>query len=72
MENKYEAMKQQAIADCQAGRYEQAESALKSLLGILEMHGVAVRSTSTMFWYLVARNRGDEKRAMEEFSRTGG
>jgi hypothetical protein len=61
-------MKQQAIADCKAGRFDEAEQSLSHLLGVLRQYGAPVEDSPVMYWYLVARYKGDEKKAMAEFT----
>lgn len=67
MDNRYEAIKDQAIANCKSGRYVEAEEALEKLLEVLKSFGSPLANSPTMYWYLVARHRGDEKKAMDEF-----
>lgn len=67
MENRYELLKQQAIENCKAGRYDEAEEALSSLIEILKQQGAPLENSQTMYWYLLARYKGDEKKAMDEF-----
>lgn len=67
MENKYEVMQEQAIAACEAARYAEALVIFKELLEVLKRFGAPLASSPTMYWYLVALHRGDEKAALEEF-----
>ena len=67
MDNKYEAMQQQAIADCKDGRFTEAEQSLSHLLDVLRRYGAPVEDSPVMYWYLVARYKGDEGRAKTEF-----
>jgi hypothetical protein len=67
MENRYELLKQRAIEDCKAGRFLEAEEALSILIDILKQQGAPLASSPTMYWYLIARCKGDEKKAMDEF-----
>jgi hypothetical protein len=67
MENLYELLKQKAIEDCKAGRFIEAGEKLSSLIDVLKQQGAPLASSPTMYWYLVARHKGDEKKAMDEF-----
>lgn len=67
MENQYEAMKQQAIEDCKAGRFVEAEQSLSHLIRVLRQHGAPLATSPTMYWYLVAQHKGDERKAVDEF-----
>lgn len=55
-----------AKAYCKAARFEEAERDLRELLDVLEK-GRRVNNSKVMYWYLVARYKGDEKKAMSEF-----
>jgi hypothetical protein len=63
----YDDRQSRAVADCKAGRFVEAERELEELLNVLKGGGIAVESTRTMYWYLVAKYKGDEKKAMDEF-----
>jgi hypothetical protein len=67
LNNRYEVEQQQAISDCKAGRYIEAERALERILNMMKNLGAPVNSTQTMYWYLVAKHKGDEKKATREF-----
>ena len=65
--NPYEVRQVRAMAYCKAGRFFEAEQELKQLLDVLDSHGVPIASSKAMYWYLVARHQGDEKKAMDEW-----
>ncbi|MCB1243146.1 MAG: hypothetical protein AB7I98_03030 [Verrucomicrobiales bacterium] len=65
--NPYDAKKQDAIRACKEGRFEDALEPLEELLSLLSSHGAPTASSDTMYWFLVARHKGDEKKAMDEF-----
>jgi tetratricopeptide (TPR) repeat protein len=65
--NPYEVRKVRAMAYCNAGRFSEAEEELKQLLDVLISYGGSTSSSSVRYWYLVARYKGDKKRAMDEF-----
>jgi len=65
--NSYEVRKIRAMAYCKVGRFPEAEQELKQLLDILRHHGAPVANSQVMYWYLVARCKGDEKKAMDKF-----
>ena len=65
--NPYEVRKVRAMAYCKVGRFAEAEMELKRLLAVLRSHGASVASSQVMYWYLVARYKGDEKKAMDEW-----
>lgn len=65
--NPYEVRKALAMAYCKVGRFAEAEQELKRLLAVLSSHGGSVASSQVMYWYLVARYKGDEKKAMDEW-----
>lgn len=67
MENRYEQQKLRAIADCKAGRHVEAETQLAALLDVLKQFGGDIENSQVRYWYLVARNRGDTTKAMDEF-----
>jgi len=67
MDNRYEGELNKAISDCKAGRYSEAERALEQLLNMMKQLGAPVNNSTTMFWYLVARHKGDENGARREF-----
>lgn len=67
MDNHYDSLRRQAILDCENGHYERAEGALQELLELLKSYGAPTASSQTMYWYLVARHKGDKDRAMQEF-----
>ncbi|OHB73705.1 MAG: hypothetical protein A2V70_13950 [Planctomycetes bacterium RBG_13_63_9] len=57
---------------CKVGRFEEAERESHALIEVLQRFpgGTTVANNSnTMFWHLVARHRGDTKRAMSEFAK---
>lgn len=56
-----------AMACCKVGLYEQAERDLGELLDMLRRFRPDVSGSRVMYWYLVARYRGDEKKAMDEW-----
>ena len=65
--NPYIVRKARAIVYCKAGQFSKAEQELKQLLEVLSRYGPVSATSSTRYWYLVARNKGDEKKAMDEF-----
>ena len=65
--NPYEVRKARPIAYCKVGRFDEAEYDLKRLLDVLKSHGGSGSSSQVMYWYLVARHKGDEKKAMDEW-----
>ena len=67
--NPYIVRKARAIICCKAGQilFCKAEQELKQLLEVLNRYGPVSATSSTRYWYLVARNKGDEKKAMDEF-----
>lgn len=67
MENRYELLKQQAIEHCKVDRFIEAGHKLLELIEVLKEQGAPLTSSPTMYWYLVARHKGDEKKAMDEF-----
>jgi len=67
MVNPYMVRKVRAIACCEAGRFAEAEQELNELLGVLMSGGSSASSSSVRYWYLVARYKGDKKKAMDEF-----
>lgn len=66
--NPYEVRKVRAMAYCKVGRFSEAEQELKQLLDVLMSYGgTSASSSSVGYWYLVARYKGDEKKAMDKF-----
>lgn len=65
--NPYDVRKSRAMAYCKVGRFGEAEEELTQLLDVLKSHGAPVTSSQVMYWYLVARYRGDESKAVNEF-----
>lgn len=57
----------QLLPGCKAGRFDEAEKSLSHLLDILRRHGSTVEDSPVMYWYLVARYKGDERKAKDEF-----
>lgn len=66
--NPHDVKKQEAIRACKEGRYEDALEPLEELLQLLASHGAPTESSDTMYWFLVARHKGDTKKAMDEFT----
>jgi predicted Zn-dependent protease len=57
---------------CKVGRFQEAERECKELLQVLRRFPggeTVAKGCDTMFWYLVARHKGDTKKAMAEFGR---
>ncbi len=67
MANPYEQLTNEAMADCAAGRYAEAENKLNQVLAVEKQCGVAPGGSKAMYWLLVARYKGDEKQAMREW-----
>jgi tetratricopeptide (TPR) repeat protein len=65
--NTYEVRKSRAMAYCKASRFGEAEKELTQLLNVLKSQGASVTNSQVMYWYLVARYQGDERKAMDEF-----
>jgi len=65
--NQYDLKLIRVQAYCKADRFSEAKQEAKQLLDILKMGGAPVSSSRVMYWYLLAYNKGDEKKAMEEF-----
>lgn len=52
---------------CEAGHFAQAEALAEELLGVLRQGGAPVNSSRAMYWYLLAKHKGDKRRAMDDF-----
>jgi tetratricopeptide (TPR) repeat protein len=65
--NTYMVQEHRAMAYCKVGRFEEAERELSLLADMIEAKGGRLASSKVMFWLLVARHKGDEKKAMSEF-----
>lgn len=65
--NPYEVRQARAMAYCKVGRFAEAEQELNQLLHVLTSRGAGGPSSPVRYWHLVARYKGDEKKAMDEF-----
>lgn len=65
--NPHDIRKVRAMAYCKAGQFMEAEEELKQLFDVLKSHGASVTNSPVIYWYQVARYRGDEKKALDEF-----
>jgi len=65
--NPWDVKTERAITLCKAGRYDEAEVACQEILTMLKDGGVPLGSSKAMYWFLVAKNKGDEKGAMDEY-----
>ena len=65
--NQYDLRLVRLQAYCKAARFSEAEQEAKQLLDVLKMGGAPVASSRVIYWYLLARYGGDEKKAMDEF-----
>jgi tetratricopeptide (TPR) repeat protein len=67
--NPYMVKEDRARAYCKVGRFEDAERDLSALLDMIERRTGRSSSSGMMFWLLVARYKGDEKKAMSDYIR---
>jgi len=67
--NRYMVRLERAKAYCKVGRFEEAERELEDLMNVLRQFGEPSSTSTTRYWYLVARYKGDEKKAMDEVLR---
>ena len=65
--NQFEVRKARAMAYCKVGRFDEAEQEFKRLLVILKSQSGSGAGSQVMYWLLVARHKGDEKKAMDEW-----
>lgn len=65
--NRYEIRQSRAMAYCKLGRFSEAEQELKQILDVLGRNNPQGSKGQAMYWYLVARYKGDEEKAMKEF-----
>jgi len=69
MANPYEELTNEAIADCDAGRYAEAETKLTKVLAVEKEYGVPPGGSKAMYWLLIAKYKGDKTKAMSEWSK---
>jgi hypothetical protein len=65
--NPYFIRENRAKAMCKVGRFDEAELELMRLVSHLQSRGVPTANSASTYWLLVARLKGDETRAMNEF-----
>ena len=67
MANSYGELTDQAMADCEAGRFAEAETKLMEVLKVEKSMGMPLGSSKAAYWWLVAKHKGDKQKAMAEW-----
>lgn len=68
--NRYGLLQERGIAFCENGNFKEAERDLEEVLQLLRRDdciGDTSKDSQAMYWLLVARYKGDKKKAMDEF-----
>jgi hypothetical protein len=63
----YVDLLKEAVDDCKAGRFFAAEQKLTPVLDFEKKLGLPPSVSNTVYWWLMARHRGDDARAMAEW-----
>ncbi|HUV02293.1 MAG TPA: tetratricopeptide repeat protein [Desulfobacteria bacterium] len=68
--DRYAVLQERGMAFCENGNFNEAERDLEEVLQVLgsdDYGGDISKDSQAMYWLMVARHKGDKKKAMDEF-----